>query len=94
MTGWSLSWMLKRSPYHADSEALLTKTTPTGIVITGTFHATPAQNQQRATVTIADTDTENLPAGAWPYELKRTDPGAETILAYGLVELVRSVHHA
>lgn len=95
VTGWALSWMIKRSKNHSDAEALLTKTTTGGgVVIAGTFNADPALNLQRATVSIFDTDTDGQPAGVRYYELKRMDAGSETILAYGELELLRSVHHA
>ena len=82
------SWKVKRSVSHADSEAVLTKTA----VVSGTFNATPAVNTQRATVTVADTDTDGLSARTYRYELKRTDNNLETILAYGALELKQPVH--
>lgn len=95
ITGWSLSWMLKRRAGVADIDALLTKTVSGGgIVISGTYNSDPNINTQVATVTIADTDTDALSARINRYELKRMDAGVETILAYGDIELLRSVHHA
>jgi len=78
VTGWGLTWILRRKDADADP-ALLVKT-PT---ITGTYNATPALNTQRVEVSIVDTDTENFAAGTYRYSLKRTDDGSETILAYG-----------
>lgn len=94
ITGYALSWMLKKSLSNSDANAKLTKTTASGISIAGTFNATPASNEQRATVTIADTDTDSLSPGLHYWELKRTDPGLETRLAYGTVNLVRGVHRS
>ena len=92
ITGWALSFVLKVSPADADTGAILIKTVGSGITISGTFSATPSANTQRATVAIADTDTDVAPeCRAW-WELKRTDAGFETILAYGRVELRRGVH--
>jgi hypothetical protein len=93
ITGWALSWMLKKRLAHDDSEALITKTTGGGTVtIAGTFNATPANNLQRATISILDTETDPLAKGDYQWELKRTDAGSETVLAYGKMTLLRGVH--
>ena len=93
ITGMALSWLLKRSLSDLDAAASVTKTIANGgVVIAGTFNATPASNTQRATVTIADTDTDALASGVYWWELKRTDAGLETRIAYGRVPLVRGVH--
>jgi hypothetical protein len=94
ITGWALSWMIKRNASDADLAAILTKVTPTGIVISGTFNATPSVNTQKATVSVLDTDTDLLTPGLYHHELKRTDAGVETTLITGLLELVQRVHHA
>ena len=95
--GWALSFMVKRDREDSDAAALITKTTGDGaIVIAGVFDAVPATNQQRATVTIADSDTDPTdPAmrGTKWWELKRTDAGLETVLADGTVPFRRGVHH-
>lgn len=92
--GWALSWMVKRHKDQADNAALLTKTTAGGaIVIAGTFNATPSVNTQRATLTVPDDDTDTeVPEGTYHWELKRTDAGFETVLAYGTLECVQGVH--
>lgn len=94
ISGWTLSWMVKRKKSDADANKLLEKTTGSGITISGTFNADPDVNTQKATVSVADTDTDTLPAGLVYYELKRTDAGSETVLAYGPLDLKRSVHRA
>jgi hypothetical protein len=94
ITGWALSWMIKRSRSQVDASAVLTKTTSSGIAISGTYNADPDVNTQLATVTIADTDTDALTAGSCIWELKRTDAGSETILGYGPITLIRSVHRS
>lgn len=95
ITGFALSWMLKRKLTDADAAASLTKTTANGgIAIAGAFNATPGSNLQRATVTVLDTNTDSLAPGIYHWELKRTDAGLETRLAYGRVELVRGVHRS
>ena len=92
ITGWALSYMIKRHKSDADGAALVTKTTAAGITIAGTFNSNPAVNLQRATVTLADTDTATLADGVAYHEWKRTDDGFETILAYGQQTLVQGVH--
>jgi hypothetical protein len=91
---WDLSWMLKRKLPDEDANALLTKTIGSGITVAGTFNADPASNAQRATTVIVDTDTDTLRPATCHWELKRTDAGFETVLAYGTVELKRGVHRA
>lgn len=94
ITGWALSFMLKRRLEQPDASALLTKTTPSGVTISGTFDEDPEVNTQRASVFIADTDTDPLTPGSIFWEFKRTDAGLETPLAGGPVELKRGVHRA
>jgi hypothetical protein len=92
ISGWALSWMVKRRKSDADAAAVLTKTTVSGIVISGTYNATITTNTQVATVTVADTDTDAIAEGLYHYELKRTDAGLETPLAFGTLTLKRGVH--
>ena len=92
ITGWALSWMVKRRTSDADAAAVLTKTTGSGIVIAGTFNSVITTNTQVATVTVLDTDTDAIAAGLYHYELKRTDAGFETPLAFGTLTLKRGVH--
>lgn len=92
ITGWALSFMIKKRRSDADASALVTKTTVSGIAIAGTFNATASSNTQRATVTLADTDSSSLNPGLAYYELKRTDDGFETVLAYGPITLKQGVH--
>ena len=94
ISGWPLSFMVKRSLGHLDAAAKVTKATGSGITITGTYDADPALNTQKATVSIADTDTDALPAGEYFYELKRTAVSAEAVLAYGTFTMLRSVHRS
>ena len=93
ITGYALSFMIKADFGDADASALVTVTTAGGgVAISGTYNATPASNTQRATATVADTATDALAEGTRHYELKRTDAGLETVLAYGTVILQRGVH--
>src|SRR6185369_17246673 len=71
IAGWTLSWMVKRYNGDADLSALVSKTTSAGIVISGTFNASPTVNTQIATVTVDDTDTLSVAEGVYGHELKR-----------------------
>jgi hypothetical protein len=92
ITGWALSFLVKRKQTDADVAALVTKTTGAGIAISGVFNGTPASNTQVATVTIADTDTDSLNEGIYRWELKRTDAGSEARVAYGTISFNQTVH--
>jgi hypothetical protein len=84
LTGFALSFMIKRRASDLDADALVTLTTSGGAIsISGAA----------ATVSVADTDTDSLSAGSYAWELKRTDAGAETVLGYGQLRLMRGVHH-
>lgn len=87
ITGWSLSYRWKRSLSDADSDAVLTKTTSSGITLT-----TPASGL--CAVAIADTDTDSLQPQTYYHELKRTDAGSETVLMTGTVVLRQALHRA
>lgn len=97
VTGYGLRFDLRKGVSDADPP-VLTKTTGSGITITGAFNAVRATNTQRVVVAIEDTDTEDLVAGyynssgtwvphKYQYTLKRTDAGSETTLAFGFVTL-------
>jgi hypothetical protein len=94
VTGYALSWMLKTKATDADASAILTKTSVGSppISIQGIFHVDPALNTQEVWVPIADTDTTTPKSGVYHIELKRTDPGAETVLSAGLARLLESGH--
>ena len=82
MAGYTLTFELteRRSP-----QVLITKTVGSGIAI-GNSPAAPAGNggtNARATVTIDDTDTDDLRPGTYSYVLRRTNAGLEKVLAYG-----------
>lgn len=96
VTGWALTWVLKKK---VDGAALIEKATSgSGIVISGVYDADPSVNTQRVEVTIDDTDTYDPDAspeieirpGDYVYALKRTDAGGETILAYGKFKLLQA----
>ena len=81
MTGWALSWTLRRAA--SASATVLTKTTGAGSITIGNGDGT----DDRAIVTILDTDTEALSAGTYEHALRRTDAGYEQVLAYGIFVL-------
>lgn len=84
ITGWTLSWTLKRRA--TDAAALITKTTGGG----GIALTTPVSGI--CTVTIEDTDTDPLGPLSGVHELKRTNAGSEAVLSYGTLELKRALH--
>lgn len=86
ITGWALSFMVKRRPTDADANAVIIKTTGgSGIALT-----TPGSGL--LTVTIADTDTDTLAADTYWFEVRRTDAGFETVLTHGTAVLRQAVH--
>lgn len=93
VSGWTFSWMVKRNPQR-DADALIAKSTShSEIEIVGTYDADPAVNTQRVRVEITDDDLAALRSGvAYYHELKRTDPGLETVLAHGTLVLAQAVH--
>ena len=86
ITGWALSWMLKRRDTDADASALIVKTTGGGgITITDGPNGV-------CEFTVTDENTAAVRAGFYVHELKRTDAGAETPLCEGTVVLRQSKH--
>ncbi len=76
MTGWALTWELMDS---ADGPVLLTKTTALSEITI----STGADTNDRATITVLDTDTEGIGPGWYYHRLRRTDAGLELRLSYG-----------
>lgn len=86
ITGWALSWMLKRRLTDPDANALVTKTTGAGSITL----TTPLTGNCELIVT--DENTAAVEAGFYVHELKRTDAGAETPLCEGKARLRQSLH--
>jgi hypothetical protein len=91
-TGWALEWALRRRAPDADP-ALISKTTSSGISLSGVYNANPSLNTQRVVVAIADTDTDALSAATYKHGLKRTDAGNESVLTFGDAVLQVSAAH-
>lgn len=70
ITGWALQWTLREYPDDPDIVLQVSASVTNG---TG----------GKAQVTIADTDTDSLPARWYSYALRRTDAGAEETVAWG-----------
>lgn len=85
VTGWAISFMVKKHATDADASAKITKTTGAGIVLTAPLSGL-------ITITLADTDTASLPADSYAYEIKRTDAGSKTVLTEGRFTLRQAVH--
>lgn len=91
VSGWAFSFRIKRSVEDADANALYLVTSP-AITIEGVYNPDPALNTQQVVVPIADTDSDTWDRGAARWELKRIDPGFESIIRRGPMHLYRTVH--
>ena len=88
ISGWNLSWIVKRRTTDADALALFpAKTVGSGITITNGLTGL-------CEAFVADTDTLNARAGVYAHELKRNDPGLETPLCPGIAVLRASAHRS
>jgi hypothetical protein len=76
MTGWALGVHVKR--VHDDA-VVCSYATSSGIAI-GNGDGT----DDRATVTVVDTDVKDPPGNGYYWSLWRTDSGSDVVLAYGL----------
>ena len=82
ITGWAWRWDMRRYDSEADPPALTRSTASGTIVITDA-------NNGEGYISIADTDTDGLPARAYRHAMKRTDDGSEGIAFYGNAILAR-----
>lgn len=84
ITGWAMSWMLKKRATDSDANAKIVKTTGNGIDVVSAAAGT-------YTVTLTDTNL-TIPAGHYYHEVKRTDDGSETVLTHGTFLVKQGVH--
>ena len=79
LTGVNLTWMVKRFRHDDDDDALITKVTPTQILI-----ADPQSGatKGKAYITLAEADTESL-NGRYLWELEGDDAVGKITLASG-----------
>ena len=82
ISGWTLAFTMRLTAGSA--EALIEKTTTSGITITDGTHGI-------FQVTLDDLETAGLQPGKYAYDCKRMDAGAEAILVYGTLELLAEV---
>jgi hypothetical protein len=88
VTGWTISFMVKKHATDLDADAKVTKTTANGgIVLTAPLSGL-------ITITLASADTASLPAGLYAYEVKRTDVFPKTVLTTGTLTLRQGVIRA
>lgn len=86
ITGWTLSWMVKKRKTYADADATLTKTTSSGITVISAANGV-------VDVVVSDTDIAAIKGGLlYFHELKRMDAGFETVLSQGTFTLQKAVH--
>lgn len=92
IAGYAITFDIRRS--HGSTSALLSKTVGAGLTISGTFNSVLATSTQVVTVAVADTDMTTAifgtNGGVFYYSLKRTDTGAEAVLAYGTITIQRA----
>jgi hypothetical protein len=93
---WAIAWQLRKPTlFYKDGyrrmldydAAAINKTTSSGVAVEGTYNVDPAQNTQLVVVTLDKTDSVNLTAGDYEFELWRTDDGFEQSLEDGPVTL-------
>lgn len=96
VTGWEFTFTVRKKV--TSRTALIYKTSsgsPGGITIAGGFGGSP---DQTVDVEFFDTDVYDpdvsppveIKAGSYVYALKRVDPGAETVVDYGWLEINRT----
>lgn len=81
MFGWDIRFDVRKKD-NSPEPPFIVKTA----AVDGTFQPTRAANQQRATVTVTDTDMNTLgglKAATYRYSFKRMDDGVETVLVRG-----------
>ena len=94
ITGWALSFSLRKTDKDATVPALIAKTTEDDTIeIVGTFNIDPEVNTQSVEIQFPSFDTTNLKPIAYRYSLKRMDAGFEGILAYGSITLLQATEH-
>jgi hypothetical protein len=76
ITGWGLQFTVKRG--YEDGTALLTKTTAGGITITDA-----ANGVFKITLASDDTNNATVGAGAYVFDVQRTDGGSRAVLTIG-----------
>lgn len=86
MTGWTLEFVVRRA---SDEALVVSKTTASGISI-----GNGSGTNDRATVTIADTDIATLPGRNYHGGLWRTDSGSANPLWEGPVQIKRAARHS
>lgn len=85
ITGWALSWVMKKKATMADADAAIAKTTAgTGITISSASEGICVVH-----VLAEDSDVR---AGTYVHELKRTDSGSQRVLVRGLAVLRKATH--
>lgn len=88
----TLEWILRKRVSDADPPTL-SKTLGSGLTVTGAWTNTRQTNTQRVLVAIAATDTATLAPWTYAHALKRTDPGSETVYAFGSAVLQQAAAH-
>lgn len=87
ITGWTLAFVIRPVSADLDDAATISRTTANGGIIitsasTGAF-----------TITVTHAQTGALDVKLYDWEIWRTDTGAEKRLAFGKLQIVRSVQY-
>lgn len=95
VAGFAFEFVVRTSDKTQDA-AVLSKTTGSGITVTGSYNVLPASNTQRIEVAVTDADIQQwdgstgIRAKVYRYALKRTDDGSEQVYAKGNIEFLPS----
>lgn len=84
ISGWSISWLMKKRADQTDAEAVIAKTTASGITITDGPNGICL-----VVVLAADTDS-TFKAGYYVHEAKRTD--TKRVIVKGLARVMDALH--
>lgn len=76
--GWTIAFTLKRK--QTDTEALLSIPATPGAVGTGQY-----------SIALSHAQTVGLAAGAYYYDIQRTDNGSDAVLSYGSLTITQEV---
>lgn len=78
MTGWTVMFVVRKTPTTADPPIFSKVCT-----IAGIYNVDPTQNTQYAYATLTQAELNTVKQAGYVYSFKRTDPGSNVVLAWG-----------